>query len=235
MKPLNRRQAFRAAGAFALAAGVIPAVANAATRTTFMVTIRNVATDKTLQLPDGRTTGAPISPGVYVVAPTPNVLFKLGSFNRADYALERLAEDGNVRPMLDKVSAMKGLTASGMFVPGQPFTFTAAPGDLLQFATMFVQSNDLFFAPRDGGIALFRPEQNARRFQASAERAAMPRLPEDTFLQALDELVTIDAAWIPKGDGSLYLRPVMLATEAFLGRRPSSEYLFLLTAVSRVS
>jgi len=155
MEPLNRRQAFRAAGAFALAAGVIPAAADAATRPRFTVTIRNVATDKTLQLPDGRTTGAPISPGVYVVAPTPNVLFKLGSFNRADYALERLAEDGNFRPMLAKVSAMKGLTASGMFVPGQPFTFTAAPGDLLEFATMFVQSNDLFFAPRDGGIALF--------------------------------------------------------------------------------
>lgn len=51
---------------------------------------------------------------------------------------------------------MKGQTASGMFLPGQPFTVTASPGDRLQFATMFVQSNDLFFAPRDGGIALFR-------------------------------------------------------------------------------
>jgi hypothetical protein len=57
--------------------------------------------------------------------------------------------------MLDKVAAMKGLTASGMFLPGQPFMVTASPGDRLQFATMFVQSNDLFFAPRDGGIALF--------------------------------------------------------------------------------
>lgn len=42
-----------------------------------------------------------------------------------------------------------------MFLPGQPFTVTASLGDRLQFATMFVQSNDLFFAPRDGGIALF--------------------------------------------------------------------------------
>lgn len=50
---------------------------------------------------------------------------------------------------------MKGLTASGMFLPGQTFMVTASPGDRLQFATMFVQSNDLFFAPRDGGIALF--------------------------------------------------------------------------------
>jgi branched-chain amino acid aminotransferase len=84
----------------------------------------------------------------------------------------------------------------------------------------------------DGSIALFRPEQNARRFQASAERLAMPKMPEALFLQAIDELVKIDAAWIPKGEGSLYLRPFMFATEAFLGVRPSHEYLFMLIASS---
>src|SRR5438477_1847204 len=84
----------------------------------------------------------------------------------------------------------------------------------------------------NGSIALFRPEQNARRFQASAARMSMPELPETVFLQAVDELVTIDAAWIPEGDGSLYLRPFMFATEAFLGVRPSYEYLFVLIASS---
>ena len=82
----------------------------------------------------------------------------------------------------------------------------------------------------DGSIALFRPEQNARRFQASAARMSMPDLPQAVFLQAVDELVRIDSAWIPKGDGSLYLRPFMFATEAFLGVRPSYEYLFILIA-----
>jgi len=84
----------------------------------------------------------------------------------------------------------------------------------------------------DGSIALFRPEQNARRFQVSAARMTMPELPEAVFLQAVDELVKIDSAWIPKGDGSLYLRPFMFATEAFLGVRPSHEYLFILIASS---
>jgi branched-chain amino acid aminotransferase len=84
----------------------------------------------------------------------------------------------------------------------------------------------------NGSIALFRPEQNARRFQASAARMSMPELPETVFLQAVDELVTIDAAWIPEGDGSLYLRPFMFATEPFLGVRPSYEYLFILIASS---
>jgi branched-chain amino acid aminotransferase len=85
----------------------------------------------------------------------------------------------------------------------------------------------------DGSIALFRPEQNARRFQASAARLAMPALPEALFLQAVEELVKIDAAWIPGEEGSsLYLRPFMFATEAFLGVRPSHECLFVLIASS---
>lgn len=85
---------------------------------------------------------------------------------------------------------------------------------------------------RKDGIALFRPEQNARRFQTSAARLAMPELPESLFLQAIDELVKVDSDWIPDGDGSLYLRPFLFATEAFLGVRPSYEYLFVLIASS---
>jgi branched-chain amino acid aminotransferase len=85
---------------------------------------------------------------------------------------------------------------------------------------------------RDNGIALFRPEQNARRFNASAARMALPQLPEDLFLGAIDELVKADVAWVPADDGSLYLRPFLFATEAFLGVRPSAECLFMLIASS---
>ncbi len=88
------------------------------------------------------------------------------------------------------------------------------------------------YARSDGSIALFRPDQNAQRFRASAVRMAMPELPESVFMQAIDELVTIDKAWIPGGDGSLYLRPFMIATEAFLGVRPSHECLFMLIGSS---
>jgi hypothetical protein len=152
MTHFNRRHVLLGAGAAAVAAG-IASTGRAARSTTFTVTIRNVATDKTLKLPDGGTSRAPIAPGVFVVSSAPHVLFTPGM--QAPEALERLAEDGNFQPMLNKVTAIKGLTASGMFLPGQPFMFTASPGDKLQFATMFVQSNDLFFAPRNGGIALF--------------------------------------------------------------------------------
>ena len=70
----------------------------------------------------------------------------------------------------------------------------------------------------DGSIALFRPEQNARRFNASAARMAMPEVPEELFLGAIDELVKADLAWVPTGDGSLYLRPFLFA-ERGLPRR----------------
>tara|TARA_R110000868_G_scaffold79256_17_gene225631 strand:+ start:974 stop:2065 length:1092 start_codon:yes stop_codon:yes gene_type:complete len=82
----------------------------------------------------------------------------------------------------------------------------------------------------DGSIAMFRPEENARRFAQSAERLAMPEIPEDLFLEAVAELVKIDADWIPSGEGSLYLRPFLFASEAFLGVRPSKEYIFCVIA-----
>lgn len=152
MKTSSRRQIVLGASATTLVAN-IGSAGRAARPTSFTVTISNVATDKTLRLPDGMTSNAPIAPGVYVVSPTANVLFAPGT--HADAALERLAEDGNFQPLLDKVAATKGLTERGMFLPGQPFMVKAMPGDRLQFVTMFVQSNDLFLAPKTGGIALF--------------------------------------------------------------------------------
>jgi branched-chain amino acid aminotransferase len=83
----------------------------------------------------------------------------------------------------------------------------------------------------DGGMALFRPEQNARRFQRSAKRLAMPELPEEMFLQACKQLVDVDKNWFPPIDGgSIYLRPFMIASEVFLGVKPSAEYLFMVIA-----
>ena len=84
----------------------------------------------------------------------------------------------------------------------------------------------------DGGATLFRPRENAKRFQKSAERLAMPILPEEVFLEAVDQLVSIDREWIPGGDGSLYIRPYMFANEIFLGVKPSSNYLFIVIASS---
>ncbi|PHV05465.1 branched chain amino acid aminotransferase [Janthinobacterium sp. BJB412] len=87
------------------------------------------------------------------------------------------------------------------------------------------------FSQPDGSIKTFRPQANAERFNRSARRLAMPDLPVDLFMEAADLLINLDAAWVPKNVGeSLYLRPLMIATDAFLGVRPSNEYLFVLFA-----
>jgi branched-chain amino acid aminotransferase len=85
----------------------------------------------------------------------------------------------------------------------------------------------------DGGTALFRPEANARRFQASARRMAMAELPEDIFLSSIRTIVRRERDWIPTVEGgALYLRPFMFATEVFLGVKPSAEYLYAVIASS---
>jgi len=83
----------------------------------------------------------------------------------------------------------------------------------------------------DGGIGVFRPAEHARRLANSARRLAMPELPAAIFTQAVDALVQADRDWIPADPGSsLYLRPLLFATEASLGVHAASEYLFLVVA-----
>lgn len=87
------------------------------------------------------------------------------------------------------------------------------------------------FAQPDGSIKTFRPEQNAERFNRSAARLAMPPIPVELFLEAGDALIAQDRNWVPKNTGeSLYMRPLMIATDPYLGVRPSEEYLFVLFA-----
>jgi branched-chain amino acid aminotransferase len=83
----------------------------------------------------------------------------------------------------------------------------------------------------NGSIALFRPDANARRFNLSAQRLAMPELPEALFIESVRQIVTADRDWFPTVEGgSLYLRPFMIATEAFLGVRPAKQYKYLVIA-----
>src|SRR3954452_3603057 len=81
----------------------------------------------------------------------------------------------------------------------------------------------------DGSIWSFRPEENAARMVRSSHRLALPVLPVDDFVQAVDALVEVDQRWVPDGAGekSLYLRPFMFASEAFLGVRPAQHVTFI--------
>ncbi|KQS73143.1 branched-chain amino acid aminotransferase [Modestobacter sp. Leaf380] len=87
------------------------------------------------------------------------------------------------------------------------------------------------YAQPDGSVSVFRPEQNAARMARGAVRMAMPPVPAEGFVNAVDALVDADRDWVPTGpDQTLYIRPYQLAVEPFLGVRPASEYLFVVIA-----
>lgn len=77
-------------------------------------------------------------------------------------------------------------------------------------------------------IALFRPDKNALRFQESATRLALPPLDTSAFLDGIVQLIRQDHSWVPPvgSEASLYLRPYMFASEAFLGVRPARQVEF---------
>jgi branched-chain amino acid aminotransferase len=80
---------------------------------------------------------------------------------------------------------------------------------------------------QDGSAALFRPEMNARRFNRSATRMCMPEVPEELFLDGINELLRLEKDWIPSAPGtSLYIRPTMIAVEPALGVKPADHYYF---------
>jgi branched-chain amino acid aminotransferase len=76
-------------------------------------------------------------------------------------------------------------------------------------------------------VFLFRPEKNFARINKSAKRLAMPEIPEHVFMDGLKALIDIDRNWVPKGEGkSLYIRPLIFATEETLKARISTKYMF---------
>jgi branched-chain amino acid aminotransferase len=78
-------------------------------------------------------------------------------------------------------------------------------------------------------IWLFRPDENYNRFNKSAERMAMPEVPEEVFMNGLNQLLQLDEAWIKRGEGnSMYIRPFMIATGTGVIANPSNEYKFMI-------
>ena len=81
----------------------------------------------------------------------------------------------------------------------------------------------------DGSIQFFRPEENFKRMNLSAERLVIPQIPVEDALQALHTLVDIDKDWVPHTDGaSLYIRPFVFAADPFLGVRAGEKYYFII-------
>lgn len=111
-----------------------------------------------------------------------------------------------------------------------------APISLHPGASVFHYGQALFegmkaFRQKGGGTALFRPQFNYERLKEGAERLCLIAPPQDIFLEGITELVKTEDRWIYDNDNtSLYLRPTLIGTEAFLGVRPSKEILFYVLA-----
>jgi branched-chain amino acid aminotransferase len=80
-----------------------------------------------------------------------------------------------------------------------------------------------------GRVAVFRPEENWKRFNLSAARMDMPEVPAFIFMEGMRQLIELDAAWVPSSvDHSMYIRPFMIATDEVIGVKPSETYKFMI-------
>jgi branched-chain amino acid aminotransferase len=101
-------------------------------------------------------------------------------------------------------------------------------------ANVFHYSQEVFegqkaYQSGKGDIIMFRPLENARRFNRSLQRLCMPEIDENIFLEAECQLLKLEKRWIPKQKGaSLYIRPAVIGTEPALGIKASSSYLFFI-------
>jgi branched-chain amino acid aminotransferase len=101
-------------------------------------------------------------------------------------------------------------------------------------ANVFHYSQEVFegqkaYQSHKGEILMFRPLENARRFNRSLQRLCMPEIDENFFLQAECELLKLEKRWIPTAQGaSLYIRPAVIGTEAALDLKVASTYLFFI-------
>lgn len=85
------------------------------------------------------------------------------------------------------------------------------------------------YKDREGKPFIFRPHDNFRRFNISAERMQMPTVPEELFMEGMRKLVELDQNWIPSNeDHSLYIRPFMFSSDEVIGVKPSENYKFMI-------
>lgn len=111
-------------------------------------------------------------------------------------------------------------------VPYQPITLEPS-------AMVFHYGQEMFeglkaYPTEDGKVLMFRPQKNIERANNTNRRICIPEIDPEDFLQAMEAVVSLDRDWIPTAPGtSLYIRPFIIATDPFLGVRPSSTYKFM--------
>lgn len=125
------------------------------------------------------------------------------------------------------VDYKNGEWTNARIVPYGPLNLSPATSAIHYGQSIFEGMKAVAHQSSNTAVALFRPEENARRFNRSAQRMAMPEVPESLFLQGLNALIELDKAWVPRSEGgALYIRPFMFATDDYIGVKPSDSYCF---------
>jgi branched-chain amino acid aminotransferase len=146
---------------------------------------------------------------------------------------ELLADPGFGRIFTEHMVRIRWTVAEGWrdaeLVPYSPLTLD--PGTSVLHYAQAVFEGLKAYRQAGGGVAAFRAGAHAARFRNSARRLALPELPEEAFLDAIEVLLEADHEWVPSApDHSLYLRPMMFASEVTLSVHPATEVTFLLIA-----
>jgi branched-chain amino acid aminotransferase len=148
-----------------------------------------------------------------------------------DERAERMISPGFGRVLSEHIVSARWSAGTGWhdcrLLPYQPIEMDPAMAGLHYGQVIFEGLKA--YRLKNGSIGIFRPYAHARRFRRSARRLVMPEMDEEVFVQAITKLVRADRNWVPDdASQSLYLRPIMYATDACLALRPSAEYRFLL-------
>ncbi len=120
-----------------------------------------------------------------------------------------------------------GTWQSIRIVPYQPLVLNPAVSGLHYGQAIFEGMKA--YRLQNGKIAIFRIKDHWERMNLSARRLCMAEIPEEIFVEGMKQLVALDKAWVPKQEGSaLYIRPLMFATDIYIGMKPSDSYRFII-------
>ncbi|MBC75809.1 MAG: branched chain amino acid aminotransferase [Halobacteriovoraceae bacterium] len=140
---------------------------------------------------------------------------------------EDLGFGKTMAPVMIEMKYKDGKWSSPEYLPYGPLSIDPA-AKVLHYAQEIFEGMKAYKNDK-GEVYIFRPEANAKRFNLSAIRMAMPEVPEEDFLDTVKSFSSLMAKHVPVGvNKSLYLRPFMIATEPTLGVKASSEYSYYL-------
>jgi len=158
-----------------------------------------------------------------------DIVIREATLTPPDQIAEKKANPGFGRTFSDRMFTVRWNEEQGWYDaqigPYEPIPLDPA-ANVLHYAQEVFEGMKAY-RWEDGRVALFRPERNAERFDNSGRRLCMPPVGGELFLKAVETLVDLEKEWIPSdGKGTLYIRPTMIGTEAALGVKASTTYLF---------